>query len=338
MKILIIHTAFIGDIILATPLIRAIKEGLNDCEIHALVNPTAAPVLENNPYLAKIILFDKRGKDSGLGGLLKIGAKLKAEKFDIVFSPHRSFRSATLAGISGAKTRVGFASSAGAFLYNKRVRYNRNVHEIERNLSLARAAGIETSDNRPKVYPSERDKAAVNRLIKKIAVQPEHPCVALAPGSIWATKRWPADYYKKLAQLLIANDIQVFLIGGTADQSLGRKIAAGNEDQIFNMAGQLSLLQSAELLARCKVLISNDSAPMHLATAVGTPVIAIFGPTVPAFGFYPTGSKDQVIEKQLACRPCGMHGGNHCPIGTHACMQEISPEKVFSAVGNFLMN
>jgi len=336
MKILVIHTAFIGDIVLATPLIRAIKEGLNNPEIHALINPATAPVLENNPYLEKIILVDKRGRDSGFAGLLKIGKRLKRENFDLVFSPHRSFRSAILARMSRAKTRVGFDTSAGAFLYNKKAKYDSCIHEIERNLSLARAIGIESFHKQPQVFPRERDKAVVDRLLEKTGFQTPHPCVALAPGSIWATKRWPMAYYKKLAQLLVRNGSHVFLIGGNADCPLGRKIATGSENKIINMAGELSLLQSAELLTRCKVLVSNDSAPMHLAAAVGTPVIAIFGPTVPAFGFYPTGSKDKIIETRLACRPCGMHGGNHCPIGTHACMQEISPERVFAGVADFL--
>ncbi|NOY58408.1 MAG: lipopolysaccharide heptosyltransferase II [Calditrichaeota bacterium] len=335
MKILIIHTAFFGDIILATPLIRAMQEGLKNVEIHALVKPETVQVLQNNPHLQKIIVFDKRGKDSGFAGLLKIGRKIKKEKFDLVISPHRSFRSAMLARATGAKIRVGFDTSAGAFLYNKKVKYDSSIHEIERNLSLARALGIQSIHKQPQVFPGEEDKAVVDRLLVKAGFKSAGSLVALAPGSIWATKRWPLSYYKKLAQILIKNRVRVVLIGGDADYALGRKIATGDENVIFNAAGQLSLLQSAELLKRCRVLVSNDSAPLHLATAVGTPVIAIFGPTVPAFGFYPTGSKDKIIETQLSCRPCGMHGGDHCPIGTHACMKKISPEQIYAGVADF---
>ncbi|NIA29990.1 MAG: lipopolysaccharide heptosyltransferase II [Actinobacteria bacterium] len=335
MKILIIHTAFFGDIILATPLIRAMQEGLKNVEIHALVKPETVQVLQNNPYLQKIIVFDKRGKDSGFAGLLKIGQKIKKEKFDLVISPHRSFRSAMLARATGAKIRVGFDTSAGAFLYNKKVKYDSSIHEIERNLSLARALGIQSIHKQPQVFPSEEDKTVVDRLLVKANLKSAGSFVALAPGSIWATKRWPLSYYKKLAQILIKNRIRVVLIGGDADCALGREIATGNENVIFNAAGRLSLLQSAELLKRCRVLVSNDSAPLHLATAVGTPVIAIFGPTIPAFGFYPTGSKDKIIETRLSCRPCGMHGGDHCPIGTHVCMKNISPEQIYAGVVDF---
>jgi len=336
MKILIIHTAFIGDIILATPLIRAVKEGMENAEIYALIKPETRHVLRNNPHLKNIITFDKRGKDSGLAGFLKIGKNIKKEKFDLVISPHRSFRSAMLARASGAKTRVGFDTSTGAFLYNKKVKYDSSIHEIERNLSLARALGIESIHKQPQVFPGEEDKVVVDRLLAKAGFKSSGMLVALAPGSIWATKRWPLLYYKKLAQILIKNGTHIVLIGGVADSALGREIATGNENAIFNAAGRLSLLQSAELLTRCRVLVSNDSAPLHLATAVGTPVIAIFGPTVPAFGFYPTGSKDRIIETPLPCRPCGLHGGDHCPIGTHACMKNISPEQVFAGTIDFL--
>ena len=335
MKILIIDTAFIGDIILVTPLIRTIKEGMKNVEIYALIKPETAQVLRNNPHLKNIIIFDKHKKDSGLAGFLKIGKNIKKEKFDLVISPHRSFRSAMLARASGAKTRVGFDTSAGAFLYSKRVRYDISIHEIERNLSLVRALGIESIHKQPQVFPGKEDKAVVDRLLLRTGLKSAGVLVALAPGSIWATKQWPPSYYKKLAQILIKTGARVVLLGGDADCALGRKIASENENAIFNAAGRLSLLQSAELLTRCRVLVSNDSAPMHLATAVGTPVIAIFGPTVPAFGFYPTGCKDKIIETQLSCRPCGMHGGDHCPIGTHACMKNISPEQVFAGVIDF---
>jgi heptosyltransferase-2 len=158
--------------------------------------------------------------------------------------------------------------------------------------------------------------------------------VAIAPGSVWNTKRWIQEHFVGLIKILVDEGYSIAVVGGAEDASLCQEIerATGNE-RVLNAAGRLMLLQSAELLRRCKVVVSNDSAPMHLAGAVGTPVVAIFGATVPQFGFGPTGALDEVVETLgLPCRPCSIHGGDACPIGTFVCMKQITPGQVLEKV------
>ena len=162
--------------------------------------------------------------------------------------------------------------------------------------------------------------------------------LAVAPGTIWNTKRWPADRFAAVCKQISSENITIVLIGGKEDEALCKEVMEIVQTKnVFSTAGELSLLQSAELIRRCKVLISNDSAPMHLAVAVGTPVIAIFGATVPEFGFAPRGPRNIVIETNgLQCRPCSIHGGDTCPINTFECMLSITPEVVVDKVKLFL--
>ncbi len=330
-KILIIQTAFIGDVILATPLIRAAKSSFPQAQVHAMVIPAAANLLQTNPYLDRLIVYDKRGSEAGLGGLWRMARKMRSEGYDGVFVPHRSLRSAVIAKATGAKWRVGFDTSAGVLLLTQKVPYVQSIHEVDRNLSLIEALGISTTDRKPEVFSDDEDVAAIDSLLAGHGAV-GNDLIAVAPGSVWTTKRWPAEYFKTLVSRLIEEGLCVCLIGGKADDELCRSIAAGLGDQVLNVCGRLSLRRSAELLRRCRVLVSNDSAPQHLAAAVGTPVITIFGSTVPAFGFYPYGANNTVVEHNLSCRPCGIHGKNRCPIGTFDCMRMISPERIYRSV------
>jgi heptosyltransferase-2 len=162
--------------------------------------------------------------------------------------------------------------------------------------------------------------------------------VAVAPGSVWNTKRWPADRFADLVRRLNAARLPVVLVGGKDDVPLCDEIArAAGHPAVLNVAGRLSLLQSAELIRRCRLVVSNDSAPMHLAVAMRVPVVAIFGATVPSFGFSPAGPRDVVVETGgLSCRPCGIHGGKRCPVGTFECMLAIDTARVFDRVAALL--
>ncbi len=329
-KILIVQTAFIGDVILATPLAEAARQVFPDSEIDFMTIPAAANVLEKNSFIQRILIFDKRGEQRGLVALWKLAKTLQPERYDLALVPHRSLRSAVLVWLAKIPERVGFERSAGAGLFTRRVPY-RQKHEVERNLDLLRIFNHDFLTPPPKVFWDQRDEQAVEQFCVN-APSRKWFC-ALAPGSVWATKRWPVERFSELAQKLVhETGAHVFLIGGNSDATLCAQIAARCGNDVVNTAGQLSLRQSAALLDRCQILISNDSAPTHLGVATRCKVITIFGPTVPAFGFAPFGAGHAVIEKNLACRPCSSHGSDRCPIGTHACMREISVDEVFKSV------
>jgi heptosyltransferase II len=342
LKILVFHTAFIGDIILLLPMLQSLRRSFPDAIIHVVAVPLSAEVLKGHPAVDETIIYDKRGSDRGIRGFSHLVRRLKAMQYTIALIPHRSLRSALACWKAGIPRRIGFSRSAGRFLFTSVVRYDPDLHEIFRNLSLPHPLdGFNAMDELPAIYPSAADAARVDSLLEHRfgpGVGGQAKMVALAPGSVWATKRWPQESYARLASALADDGVAVVLIGGREDAYLCASIAriAGGRGSV-STAGDLSLLESAELIRRCAVLVTNDSAPLHLGVAVHTPVIALFGPTVPRFGFAPLGKNDLVLEQtDLACRPCSIHGGPRCPIRTFDCMRRTSPEVVLGRVRSFL--
>ena len=329
-KILIVQTAFIGDVILATPLAEAAHQVFPGCAVDFMAIPAAASLLEKNNFIRRVVIFDKRGEQRGLVALWKLAQALRQERYDLALVPHRSLRSALLVRLARISERIGFDRGAGAWFFTRRVPYQQK-HEVERNLDLLRVFNKTLATPSPKVFWDKTDEQVVEQIYNGAPLG-QWFC-ALAPGSVWATKRWPAEHFIALAQKLIKETgAFIFLIGGGSDIALCAQIAEALDKNRFNTAGRISLPQSAALLDRCDILISNDSAPTHLGVATRCKVITIFGPTVPVFGFAPFGDGHVVIEKNLSCRPCSSHGGDRCPIGTHACMREIAAEEVFLRV------
>lgn len=343
-RILILQTAFIGDVILALPLLQQVRREYPEALIDVMVIPAAANLLATHPAITNLIVYDKRGSDRGLVNILRTIAKLRGNRYDLAIVPHRSFRSALLVAAAGIPLRVGFSTSAGRYFYNRRVTYRRDFHEIERNLSLLMPLGIDCSniyksdEARPHIEITAEDQAKVDNWLAGAGLPAGKPIAAIAAGSVWATKRWLPENFAQLAKRLAGQGFAVILIGGPQDAAISAEIAetaniGNSHQQVLNAAGQLSLRESAALIGRAKVLISNDSAPLHLAVAVSTPIVAIFGATVTDFGFYPYGKHDIVVEnKTLPCRPCGIHGRRACPLGTLECMTSLSANAVFDAV------
>ena len=338
-KILILQTAFIGDAVLTLPLVQVLKKHFHDAEIDIVVVPRSAQVFRNHPSLHSIVEYDKRGKDSGISGFLRVAKNLKRASYQLAVIPHRSIRSSLLAKMAGIATRVGFDRSSGRIFLTNIVRYRNGLHEIDRNISLLEGLGVKNERRElPAIYPSRDDSKQVEKLLSAHGFGRNQKLIALAPGTIWNTKRWMVERFADLAKQLVANGFRVVLIGGPEDKSLCDKLVTSvKSNNILNTAGELSLLQSAELLSRCRVLVSNDSAPMHIAVAMRTPVVAIFGATVPSFGFAPYGEHDVVVETTgLSCRPCSIHGGEKCPIGTFDCMNNITADRVEGEVRKLL--
>jgi heptosyltransferase-2 len=338
-NILVVQTAFIGDAILTLPLIQTLKSNFPSSSIDVVVVPRTAEIFANHPAITRIIEFDKRKKDKGLGGLLNLRARLQNVAYDLVLVPHRSLRSALLAKMTGSRQSIGFDRSAGRFLFKTVVPYDSTAHEIERNLSLLKAVGIESpATSLPQLYPSIADRQFVDSVVSGFDIGTMRGFIAVAPGTVWNTKRWPKERFAEICRQLVFERYAVILLGGREDVALCEEIiTVASAERIFTAAGKLSLLQSAELIRRSRLIIANDSAPVHIATAVGTPVEAIFGATVPEFGFAPRGPHDAIVEtKGLSCRPCSIHGGKECPIGTFDCMMSISPERVLKAAFSIL--
>jgi len=324
---LVVQTSFLGDVILTTPLIAELAK--RD-PVDVIVTPLGAPALANNPDVRTVILYDKRAT---YGAALSLWRTVKDARrrrpYDAAYLAQGSFRSGLLATMTGAKERIGFASSTGRVLYTRQVAYRPDLHHAERLWSLAMSdcADPPTRDQiRPRLYPSDQERRIIDLLLRRLGAQ-EEPFIAVAPGSAWGTKRWP--YYVELAQRL-GRDFRIAIIGSKADAEIAGRIAdALPPDCVINAVGTLSLLESAELIGRAQAIVTNDSAPQHLASAMGTPTLTIFGPTVPEFGFGPLAERRAVAgHNALACRPCDRHGPQRCPLTHWRCMRELTPEYV----------
>lgn len=332
MRALVIQTAFAGDVILTTPLLTALHDRTG-ASIDVVCIPATAALLAGHPALNDVIAYDKRGGDS----MVRVGRRLRVQRYDICISPHRSLRSALLARMSGAPIRISYDRSAGGLLYTHRVPYDPTAHEVRRCLDLLGPLGIDgPASPAHLVLPLSGDHhAEAARVLDAAGIM--KPFVCLAPGSVWSTKRWTEEGFMAVG-IALARDFAIVLLGGPDDRDLCSRIAAsitaeaGAGASIVSTAGSISFLGSAALLGQARLLISNDSAPVHLASAVGTPVVEIFGATVPSFGFTPWGVPYETVDVgPLPCRPCGIHGGTKCPIGTFTCMRDLSPGHVVAA-------
>jgi len=322
----IVQTAFIGDVVLATPLFEAARVSLPGYTVIAVVRKGCENIIENNPHIDEIVVWDKHGGDGGIGGILRVSGRLRESGTETALVPHRSLRTALALALSGTGNRIGFAKGGGAFLHTVRVPYRLGVHEVERNLMLAEAAGWESAGFRPSIFPDGRDRTIIDDITAGVG-----SFAVFAPGSVWATKMWPSESYARLGAELMKRGMTVVLSGGMNDEHVCRYISERLPGAV-NTAGLLTLRQSAELYRRAEFVLTGDTAPQHIAAAMGARVFSIFGPTVREFGFWPYTDRGVVIEENLDCRPCGVHGHTACPKKHHLCMRGITPERVMEII------
>lgn len=313
MKFLLIQTAFIGDVVLATPLIEKLKLFYPDSEIDFLLRRGNEGLLTGHPRLRQVIIFDKkRGKYKNLFSLINA---IRGEKYDYVINLQRFFASGMLTALSGAKHTIGFDKNPLSFMFSESFPHHISAagteHEVNRNLSLITKL-TDTSFVRPRLYPSESD-------FKKIT--PSGPYVCIAPASVWFTKQLPPAKWIELINKLPDQYI-IYLMGAKGDVTLCEEIRHQSaSSKVETIAGQLTFLESAALMQNAQMNFVNDSAPLHFASAMNAPVTAMFCSTVPAFGFGPLSDSSYVFEttEKLDCRPCGLHGFKSCPKGHFKC-------------------
>jgi heptosyltransferase II len=323
---LVIQTSFLGDVVLTTPLITHLA---TRGSVDVVTTPAGGALLENHPAVRRVIRYDKRGAQRGIGGLRSLAAALRAEQYGAAYLAQGSWRSAALAWLARIPARIGFDTSAGVYLYTEHVSYRADLHHAERLFQLSADADTPAA-LAPSLYPGDADLDAVSALLTT-APFGDAPFIALAPGSVWATKRWPG-----FADLpaWIPERFGIVVVGGSDDDALAREIVAAAPARALNATGRLGLLASAALIGRAAGLVTNDSLPQHLASAMGTPTVTIYGPTLPAFGFGPLSPQHAIVEHPpgLECRPCSAHGPQRCPRGHFRCMREISPPDVLAAL------
>jgi heptosyltransferase-2 len=301
-----------------------------------LTTPAGAEIAKAFPRLInEVIIFDKRKEHSGIKGLISMIRKIRDIQAGTILSVHQSFRTGLLLALSKIPIRIGYAGASLSFMLTDRFSYQKGVHEIERQRILLK--GID-----PETLPLQHPQRG-NVLRTTLARQYTHytePTIVIAPGSVWETKKWPTHHFKELITILLKQTTHtISLIGSQQDAEVCASIIPNDhKGRVLNLAGTMSLDSTILHLHHSALLIANDSAPIHLASLVNCPTIAIFGPTHPQFGFSPLSELSIIMHTDLACRPCSIHGQHTCPLGTHACMKEILPSQIAEQALKFLVS
>lgn len=324
-KFLIIQTAFIGDVVLATALVENIHAAFPDASIDFLVRLGNESLLEGHPHLRRVLIWNK--KDKKLRNLFRMLCTIRKEKYDKVINVQRYAATGLLTALSGAKERIGFNKNPLSFLFSKKVVHEfKSLHEVDRNHLLIQHF-IHAPVMRPRLYPSQQDEEKIRKYLQK-------PFITISPASVWFTKQYPplkwASFMNKLSV-----EYPIILIGGSDDRSLSEAIIQMTTSKSpVDLCGELSFLQSAALMRHAHMNFVNDSAPMHFATAVNAPVAAVYCSTVPEFGYGPLSDVKHIIERRepLYCRPCGLHGYATCPQGHFKCALEIDDEQLLQVI------
>ena len=333
-RILLVQTAFLGDVILTTPLLAALRRHDPAAELTMLVTPAAAPLVAQHPALDRVILDDKRGRGRGLRGFVGLIRALRAYHFTTAITAHKSVRTALALRAAGIPRRIGFATATAAALYTERVPRPLGAHDRDRLLGLLAPLGITTIPDaiaRPWIAVDAATEERASVLLRPYRAD-RRPLAAICPGSAWRTKRWPVASFGALVRALEGDGYRCLLLGAPDEQALTAAVQTVAGDRAVDLGGRTDLPLLAAIMTRVAVAVTNDSAPMHVATAAGVPQVAIFCATVPAQGYGPLGPRALVVERDLACRPCGRHGGQHCPRGTDDCMELVTVDEVRAAV------
>ena len=299
-----------------------------------MTTPAAAGLVADDPLVDRVIAFDKRGRDRGMAGILRMSRRLRRLGFDRAYALQRSYRTAIMLVLSGIAHRTGFQSAKFSFVFHSRQVRGTDQHDVLRNLALlAGEAPLSALDTSLRLFPP-----AVGRVGPELAahIQDPRPYLLLVPGSAWKTKRWHWKHFRVLADRLIGQGYRVLLMGADADRAVSRRVARGLE--VVDLTGQTTVPATMTLVRHAAGVVCNDSMAQHLASAFGKPCVVVFCATSPAFGFGPWQNPNAVVveAQDLACKPCARHGGRHCPTGTQACMEAPQPQTVLDALESVL--
>jgi heptosyltransferase-2 len=319
-RVLLIQTAYLGDTVFTSALVRALAARWPGAEIDLCVAPRGRDIAQAMPGVHHVHVFDKYGADRGLSGLRRVAARLATRQYPLAVLPHRSLRTALLARLARIPERVGFSGAPGSIFYTARVRTPHEAFLLqEADLALALGAEPMSMELRPRadcVAAAEGalGPAAAERL------------AAICLGSEWETKIWPAPRVASLVRLLVHCGLRPVLLGGPRERALAREVGAagGCIDTTGNPVGE-----ALAILSRSAVVVGGDTGLVHAARAMGVPTVAVFGPTAPAAHLF--GPRERAVSLDLSCSPCSAHGSRRCPLGHHRCLRDLDAERVAAA-------
>lgn len=335
-RILAVRFSSIGDVLLTTPLLRALRQRHPEAHLSMLTKPAYAPLLSANPHLNELLTLEP-GEP-----LARLAARLRAGRYTHLLDLHGSVRTRLLRGLVPGRWR-GYPkhrTARAVLIRSKRDIYRDHRPVAERYFDAAEGLDVRPDGGPAELLLTEATTAAAGEWLTAHGIAGQRRLIALAPGAAHATKRWPGEYWVALAEALARQGVDgkpadVVVVGGPGDREAAEMIARAAIDaggRAASAAGEFDLAGTGALIQRAAAAVSGDTGTMHMATAVGTPVVALFGPTVREFGFFPYAARSVVLERSLDCRPCTAHGGPVCPLGHHNCLRQIGHPEVLAAL------
>lgn len=326
-KILVIRIDRIGDVVLSTPTLRALREHFPQAHIALMLRPETEALLLENPSINEIIIYEKRGFIESLRFILD----LRKRRFDLAIDLIWDYplKSALLVYLSGAKYRLGYDIAGRGIFFNVRVTSDKkDKHTIERTLDVVRTVGVDTPNREPEIVVSSQSKKAIYEFLSQHNISQEDLVVGIHPGGHYPTQRWSKEGFARVGDEIAKRyGAKVIIVGSSGETELVQGVVGLMETEPVNMAGT-SLEQLIALIDRCYLFICNNSGPLHIAVALKTPTVSTMGPTIPQ-RWWPIGDNHMVIRKDLPCSPCNL---GYCPRETHDCMRLITPEEVIETV------
>ncbi len=337
-KILIIRMSSIGDVVLATPVIRLLKQNFPNCEIDFVIKWQFANILTAHPFINRILIFDKNDATYSLKNIRK---QIIDKKYDLIVDLHKNIRSFYLTIGTGAATVVRYKKDAlRRFLFVKfKIKPKRKFLPVyQRCLASLSFLGIQDDFAGPDFFIDQAIQSDIAKKYAKYLDEYASLIIGVAPGASFKTKRWlPEGFAEVIDRLVNEKNAGIILFGNKEDRNITRSLRIKHRTGVLNVAGELSIVETAALMKHCQIVLTNDTGLMHIATALGKKVVAIFGSTTEELGFFPYNTEFSVIQNNsLKCRPCSHIGRKKCPKKHFKCMKEISPKRVYDTVVNIL--
>lgn len=338
MRILVMRYRFIGDTILTVPFLRNLRAACPGARIEMMVAPFSSDVLQGTPYVDEFLVYDpptihadSRGGHATLLSKIRFFSELRRRRYDKAYVLKRSFSSAAIARIAGARERIGFDTECRGFLLTRRVPYRHDLHEVQNFLNVLRADGIGIADDRLEAWISEEERRFADAFVGEGAGPAGKGIVAIHPFTANPVRAWHEDNFVALANALQEREgVRILLLGGSRDRETAEAMANRISPRPLLAVGTATLRQSMALLSRCRLLVCNDSGVMHMCAAVGVPLVAIFGPQSPV-KFGPWGRNTEAITRNFPCSPCRQRFFEECrpsPRGRPYCLEDIAVDEV----------
>jgi heptosyltransferase-2 len=336
-RVLIRSTNWVGDAVITTPAIRAVRKNFPEAKISLLAKPWVAPIFYNNPYIDNILIYDAAGKHKGLYGIPRLSKELRKEKFDLAILLQNAFEAALIAVLSGIPNRLGYNTDARNLLLTHCISLTpalKRVHQIDYYLGILEGASLKSDGRRLSLVVIDKERKHAEKILAKHGITGKDRLIGINPGAVFGSaKRWFPERYAALSvKLQEYNGAKIAIFGGPGEKALGHCISELMGNRCVNFCGKTSLREAVTLIERCQLFITNDSGLMHVAAALDTPQIAIFGST-DHVTTSPSSPRSQIIRVPVPCSPCLKPD---CPID-HKCMKNITVEMVYDAAVKLLM-